>query len=118
MTVGAGLLIQTFYRLRQVDVGFRVENTLTMQTRLTPRRYPDHSKRTTFYQQTLERVRSLPGVVSVAYASRQPLTSLHGIYSLTIEGHSAQGGAPEQRGRLSSSMKARRSCGYAGSVAT
>jgi putative ABC transport system permease protein len=92
LTVGAGLLIQTFYRLRQVDVGFRVENTLTMQTRLSRSRYMDHAKRTVFYQQTLERVRALPGVVSAAYASRQPLTSLRGIYSLTIEGRSTQGG--------------------------
>ncbi len=93
LTVGAGLLIQTFYRLRQVDVGFRVENTLTLQTRLPRGRYMDHAKRTAFYQQTLERVRSLPGVVSATYASRQPLTSLRGIYTLTIEGRSAQGGS-------------------------
>jgi len=93
LTVGAGLLIQTFYRLRQVDAGFRVENTLTLQTRLPRARYADHAKRTVFYQQTLERVRAQPGVVSAAYASRQPLTSLRGIYSLTIEGRSAQGGA-------------------------
>src|SRR5262249_2217161 len=96
LTVGAGLLLQTFYRLRQVDVGFRVENTLTLQTRLPRARYMDHAKRTAFFQQTLERVRGLPGVVSAAYASRQPLTSLRGIYSLTVEGGSAQGGvAPE-----------------------
>jgi putative ABC transport system permease protein len=93
LTVGAGLLIQTFYRLRQVDVGFRVENTLTMQTRLPRARYMDYAKRTAFYQQTLERVRALPGVVSASYASRQPLTSLRGIYTLSIEGRSAQGGA-------------------------
>jgi putative ABC transport system permease protein len=93
LTVGAGLLIQTFYRLRQVDVGFRVENTLTLQTRLSRTRYMEHAKRTVFYQQTLERVRALPGIVSAAYASRQPLTSLRGIYSLTIEGRSSQGGA-------------------------
>ncbi|HEX5083016.1 MAG TPA: ABC transporter permease [Blastocatellia bacterium] len=93
LTIGAGLLIQTFYRLRQVDVGFRVENTLTLQTRLPRARFMDHAKRLAFFRQTLERVRALPGVVSAAYASRQPLTSLHGIYTLTIEGRSAQGGA-------------------------
>jgi putative ABC transport system permease protein len=96
LTVGAGLLIQTFYRLRQVDVGFRMENTLTLQTRLPRGRYTDHSKRSAFYQQTLERVRALPGVVSASYASRQPLTSLSGIYTLTIEGRSEQGGAAMQ----------------------
>ena len=34
LLIGAGLLIQTFYRLRQVDAGFRAENVLTLQTRL------------------------------------------------------------------------------------
>jgi putative ABC transport system permease protein len=92
LLIGAGLLIQTFHRLRRVDVGFRVENTLTLQTRLPRARYMDHAKRTSFYRQTLERVRALPGVVSASYASRQPLSSLRGIYSLTIEGRSAQGG--------------------------
>src|SRR6266540_980622 len=96
LLIGAGLLIQTFYRLRQVDLGFRVENTLTLQTRLPRARYMDHAKRTVFFQQTLERVRALPGVVSAAYASRQPLTSLRGIYSLTIEGRSAQGGVAQE----------------------
>jgi predicted permease len=93
LTVGAGLLIQTFYRLRQVDVGFRVENTLTLQTRVPLTRHKEYAKLTAFFQQTVEQVRALPGVVSAAYASRQPLTSLRGIYTLSIEGRSAQGGA-------------------------
>src|SRR5262249_54262623 len=61
-------------------------------TRLPRARYMDHAKRTSFYRQTLERVRALPGVVSASYASRQPLSSLRAIYSLTIDGRSAQGG--------------------------
>jgi predicted permease len=92
LAAGAGLLIQTFYRLRQVDAGFRAENVLTMQTRLPRARYMDHAKRTAFFQQVLERVRTLPGVASVAYASRLPLSGRGGIYTLIIEGRPAQAG--------------------------
>jgi predicted permease len=92
LLIGAGLLIQTFYRLRQIDVGFRTENLLTLQTRLPRGRYQDHAKRTNFFRQTLERVVALPGVVSAAYVSRLPMAGLDGIYTVAIEGRPAQGG--------------------------
>src|SRR5262245_13548328 len=101
LVVGAGLLIQTFHRLRQVDAGFRVENLLTLQTRLPRARYfdeMDHAKRTAFFQQTLERVRALPGVVSAAYVSYLPLSGRGGIYPLTIEGRPAQAGVGLEAG--------------------
>ncbi len=86
LLIGAGLLIQTFYRLRTLDVGFRAENVLTMQIRLPRNKYLDHPKREAFYQQTLERVKALPGVVSAGYTSNLPLVWMSGIYQLEIEG--------------------------------
>jgi len=93
LLIGAGLLLQTFRALRQTDVGFRTENILTLQTRLPQARYQDHAQRTDFYRHTLELVQALPGVISAAYTSRQPLASLRGIYKLSIEGRSMQNGA-------------------------
>jgi len=93
LLIGAGLLLQTFRALRQTDVGFRTENILTLQTRLPQARYQDHAQRIDFYRQTLELVQALPGVVSAAYTSRQPLASLRGIYKLSIAGRSMQDGA-------------------------
>jgi predicted permease len=98
LLIGAGLLIQTFYRLRQIDVGFRAENLLTLQTRLPRIRYQDHAKRTNFFRQTLERVRALPGVVSAAYTSSLPMAGLGGIYTVAIEGHPAQAGVALEAG--------------------
>jgi putative ABC transport system permease protein len=98
LVLGAGLLIQTFYRLRLVDAGFRVENVLTLQTRLPRARYMDHAKRTVFFQQALERVRALPGVVSAAYVSHLPLSGRGGIYTLIIEGRPAQAGSAMEAG--------------------
>ncbi|MGH9939243.1 MAG: ADOP family duplicated permease, partial [Blastocatellia bacterium] len=98
LVIGAGLLIQTFHRLRQVDAGFRVENLLTLQTRLPRARYMDHAKRTVFFQQTLERMRALPGVVSAAYVSHLPLSGRGGIYTLIIGGRPAQAGIAMEAG--------------------
>jgi len=93
LLIGAGLLLQTFYRLRQLDTGFIAENVLTLQTRLPRARDLEHSQRLAFLRQTLERVRALPGVVSAAYASHLPLAGRGGIYTFTIEGRIAQSGA-------------------------
>jgi predicted permease len=98
LLIGAGLLIQTFYRLRQVDVGFRAENLLTLQTRYPRPRDLAHAQRTAFFQQTLERLRLLPGVVSAAYASHLPLAGRGGIYTIGIEGRPAQGGVALEAG--------------------
>jgi predicted permease len=98
LLIGAGLLIQTFYRLRQIDVGFRAENLLTVQTRLPRARYQDHAKRTNFFRQTLDRVRALPGVVSAAYTSVLPMAGRGGIYTVAIEGHPPQAGVALEAG--------------------
>jgi putative ABC transport system permease protein len=98
LLVGAGLLIQTFYRLRQTDPGFRVENLLTVQTKVSHSNYPDHLKRTVFYRQVLERVRALPGVVSASYTSMLPMAGEGGVYALTIEGRLAQPGVAMEAG--------------------
>ncbi len=98
LLVGAGLLIQTFYRLRQIDVGFRAENLLTLQTRLPRARYLDHAKRTAFFQQTLERMRALSGVVSAAYTSGLPMAGQGGLYTVAIEGRPAQAGVAMEAG--------------------
>jgi putative ABC transport system permease protein len=92
LLIGAGLLIQTFYRLRALNVGFRAENVLTTQIRLPRNQYLDHTKREAFYQQTLERVRALPGVISAGYTSNLPLVWMSGIYQLEIEGRAPQPG--------------------------
>ncbi len=98
LLIGAGLLVRTFFHLRQIDVGFRAESLLTLQTRLPRARYEDIAKRTNFFRQTLERVRALPGVVSAAYTSSLPMAGLGGIYTVAIEGHPAQAGVALEAG--------------------
>jgi putative ABC transport system permease protein len=86
LLVGAGLLIQTFYKLQNQYSGLRPENVLTLRTGLARNRYNEHYKRVAFYDQVLERVRSLPGVVSAGYTTSVPLEWKGGTSGFVPEG--------------------------------
>jgi putative ABC transport system permease protein len=73
LLVGAGLLIQTSFKLRDQYSGLRPENVLTLRTVLPPNKYPDHPRRSAFYKTVLERVQALPGVISAGYSTTIPL---------------------------------------------
>ena len=73
LLVGAGLLIKSFLRLRDVDPGFDPHNVLTMRVSLAPARYGKAEQVTAFYEQVLERVRSTPGVVSAGLTRDVPM---------------------------------------------
>jgi putative ABC transport system permease protein len=92
LLVGAGLLIQTFLRLRALDIGVNPENVLTLRTTLPRNRYGELPKRAAFYQQVLERVRALPGVVSAGYTTAVPLTWKGGTNGFSIEGREPKPG--------------------------
>jgi len=73
LLVGAGLLIQTLFQLfRQYSV-LEPEKILTMRTILPREKYKELQQRDNFYQQVLQRVEHLPGVVSAGYTTSVPL---------------------------------------------
>jgi predicted permease len=86
LLVGAGLLIQTFVRLRSLDPGFRSENVLTVTTNLPRSKYAELPKRMAFYQQVLERINALPGVTAAACTTAVPLTWKGGTNSFSVDG--------------------------------
>jgi putative ABC transport system permease protein len=59
LLVGAGLLIQSFRRVLQVDPGFETQNLLTMQVSVNN---TDGNQVASFFKQVQEKVRSMPGV--------------------------------------------------------
>ena len=69
LLVGAALLIQSFRRVLQVDPGFNPRNLLTMQISVNNR---DGSQVADFFEQLQQKVRSLPGVKSVAVSNGLP----------------------------------------------
>jgi putative ABC transport system permease protein len=86
LLVGAGLLIQTLYKLRNQYSVLQPENVLTMRTVLPEGRYTEHAQRVAFYDQVLERVKHLPGVVSAGYTTSVPLAWKGGTSGFVPEG--------------------------------
>ena len=90
LLIGSGLLIQTFLKLRDQYSGLRPENVLTLRTVLPRSKYPEQPQRAAFYKQVLERVRSLPGVVSAGYATTIPLDWKGGTSGFFPEGRTVE----------------------------
>ena len=73
LLVGAGLMIQSFSRLRGVDPGFPSRNLLTMRVAPSMVRYAEPAQRVAFYRQVLRRIQALPGVKSAGFSIGIPV---------------------------------------------
>ncbi|MFL6334299.1 MAG: ABC transporter permease [Pyrinomonadaceae bacterium] len=88
----AGLMLKSFYRLQNVDLGFNAENVLTMQVSLPRTVYSKPEQVTGFYDQTLQRIKALPGVKAVGATSKLPVSGTGVSGEFAIEGRPAQPG--------------------------
>jgi putative ABC transport system permease protein len=86
LLVAGGLIVQSFYRLERIHLGFQPDNLLMIEMALSPNKYREHSQRVAFAQQVLERVRALPGVVSASTTTNFPLQLYDSASSYTVEG--------------------------------
>src|SRR5205814_8943584 len=73
LLIGAGLMIRSFYRMENVNPGFSYENLTSFTVSLPPRKYVTEAQRTTFFNQLVQNLRTLPGVQYVGAASGLPL---------------------------------------------
>jgi len=69
LLTGAGLLVRTFLRLVNVDLGIDPANVVTMGLRLPNYKYSSAAHQALFYRELLERIPSTPGVKSVGAES-------------------------------------------------
>jgi putative ABC transport system permease protein len=75
LLIGAGLLVQTFVRLSEVQLGFNPHNILT--TKVTRPMTDGHNtpSQVPFFDQVIDRLETLPDVVAVGAGTRAPLSS-------------------------------------------
>ena len=85
LLVGAGLLIQSLWRLQHVSSGLEPQNILTLNVSLPEVRYSEE-KQARFYSDLLSRVRSLPGVQSASAVAPLPLSGDRFSISFQIDG--------------------------------
>jgi predicted permease len=87
LLAGAALMIRSFENLVHLDPGFRADHVLVLRTPVQMQKYDTQMRRTTFYDQVLEKVEHLPGVLAAGYTTWIPLTNEGGATGITIEGH-------------------------------
>jgi putative ABC transport system permease protein len=94
LLVGSGLMVRSFRALEAAPLGFNPHRLLVMQLTFNqPSRPALETPR--FYEQVLERARSLPGVESAAIARDLPLVGANPSSPFSIAGRPAA--SPEQR---------------------
>lgn len=76
LLVGAGLMLLSFYRLQNVDAGFRGDRVTSAEVFGNFTRYPDAPSLRRLYVTLLDRLESAPGVISVAITNAVPLDGL------------------------------------------
>jgi len=64
LLVGSSLLIRTFVAMQRVDLGYAPQQFLTLRVPLPAQRYPDATRRVTFFQDLLSRISAVPGVAA------------------------------------------------------
>ena len=74
LLIGAGLLLRAFRQVQGIHPGFRTTGILTYHIPLTAGVYAEASKCEAFWEQHLEEVRALPGVVRASLSNNLPMT--------------------------------------------
>ena len=84
--VGAGLLVNLLFHLRAVPLGFAADNVFTMQISLPGSKYAERRQCENFFNQLLERLRAVPGVVNAAAAEAPPGSNSEWTAEIALEG--------------------------------
>ncbi len=96
LLVSAGLLLQSYLRLSNVDPGYSRAQVITAALDVPDSRYPEAEDAVSLFQSLLERVRAVPGIQAAGGIRRAPLSTPIGPSSIEIEGRavSADGAGP------------------------
>jgi len=86
LLIAAGLVLKSFQRLTQIDLGFRPEGVTSITLPLPRRISGGSATLNTFVNATLERVRALPGVQSATLGTALPMQGGGNYDGYIIEG--------------------------------
>ena len=104
LLTGAALVVASFQKVVNADLGFQPDHVLSLQLFLPPDRYPrdDPHKTSIFVDEVVNRLAALPGVKSAAATNFLPLTGFWGTTNFLLRGHAQpkEGDAPEADNRV------------------
>jgi putative ABC transport system permease protein len=76
--VAAGLLVRSFAKLQEVDLGFRPGHVVTLQVSLPDYRYPDDESYRQYFRQAIASVQQAGGVREVGFTNVLPFSTYNG----------------------------------------
>ncbi|MGA9244643.1 MAG: ABC transporter permease [Silvibacterium sp.] len=85
LLIGAGLLLRSFIRVRDVNPGFNPHNVLTVELTMTGERYKDKTGVLAAYRELWTRLESLPSVTSAGAVTSLPLSQMFAWGPITVE---------------------------------
>jgi predicted permease len=96
LSAGAGLMLQSFWKMRYTDLGFRPDHLVAATLNLAGPAYRDARRRSAFVNELLERAESLPGVelAAVTRAQEIPPGDFHATNTFAIDGRDQPLGGP------------------------
>jgi len=83
LVIGSGLMVRSFQALRSVDPGFSAAGVLTFEVQPLPTKYWERADVARFYDQLIERLKAVPGVIEAGAIDTLPLTG-GGIYLTSV----------------------------------
>ena len=86
LLIGAGLMVRSILRIREVEPGLKPQNLLTAKLSLPRDKYKDAESAVRFHQQLIERVKTVPGVESVGMTSHLPIEEQGYNGNISVEG--------------------------------
>jgi len=72
LLTGAGLLLQSLWRLQSVSLGMDAQSVITAQIALAQYRYPDSQRQVAFFDQLQSRLSQMPGVMAIGISDTLP----------------------------------------------
>jgi len=85
LMTGAGLLFKSYIRLQSTESGFRPDHTLTARLALPRYKYQESVQVAEFYQELIQRLQAIPGVLVAGAVDSLPLSGASNQASITIE---------------------------------
>lgn len=92
LTVSAGLMVRSFVKLRAAPLGFDASGVVTARVSLPGANYGSPERQRAFFEMLGERVREIPGVEAVSFATARPFTCCAPVTTVRLPGEASGSG--------------------------
>jgi predicted permease len=98
LLIAAGLLVRSFVRVTNLELGFRAPRVLTAFVNLSPLRYDTPERQAAFFEELIRRIQTMPGIEAAAVGRSVPLTGVNDQGGVQLEGVALPAGADAPNG--------------------